>query len=89
MLEADQIDRRATVSEPETRQFNMDDTTRLDPDQVAEEAKATESKDDSESKLKRPDKKAPMKLPKMTSGPTTKNTKDAASETLKKYFGGR
>lgn len=89
LLEADQIDRRATVSEPETRQFNMDDTTRLDPGQVAEEAQEAESKDDSESKSKRPDKKPPMKLPKMTSGPTTKNTKDAASETLKKYFGGR
>ena len=89
LLEADQIDRRAAVSEPETRQFNLDDTTRLDPNQVAEEAQAAEPKDDSDSKLKRPDKKAPIKLPKMTSGPTTKNTKDAASETLKKYFGGR
>jgi hypothetical protein len=39
--------------------------------------------------LKKPEKKWPIKLPKNTTGPTTKNTKEAASETLKKYFGGR
>ena len=61
----------------------------LEADQIDRRGTLSESKDDSDSKLKRPDKKAPMKLPKMTSGPTTKNTKDAASETLKKYFGGR
>ncbi|MFN9914588.1 MAG: hypothetical protein ACK53L_18515, partial [Pirellulaceae bacterium] len=35
-------------------------------------------------------KKGPMKLPKLQQpGPTTKNSKDAASNALKKYFGGR
>jgi predicted component of type VI protein secretion system len=44
---------------------------------------------DASGKPKRPEKKPPMKLPKPITGPTTKTTKDAASETLKKYFGGR
>ena len=38
---------------------------------------------------KKPEKRAPIKMPKSASGPTTKNTKEAATETLKKYFGGR
>lgn len=96
LLEADQIDRRQTLNEPETRQFNIEETTRLDAEQIEDsdksspEASSASSDSDSESgKSKRPDKKPPMKLPKATHGPTTKNTKDAASETLKKYFGGR
>jgi pSer/pThr/pTyr-binding forkhead associated (FHA) protein len=96
LLEADQIDRRKTMVEPETRQMNVDETTRLDAEQEiqsdsgesAESEKISDSGSDT-GKSKRPEKKPPMKLPKVTQGPTTKNTKDAASETLKKYFGGR
>ncbi|MCU0721645.1 MAG: FHA domain-containing protein [Pirellula sp.] len=87
LLEADQIDRPIPSQQPveqETRQFTMEDTTRMDPAQIAEEAKAAD-----DGKVRRPEKKEPMKLPKMHEGPTTKNTKDAATETLKKYFGGR
>jgi len=100
LLEADQIDRRKTLVEPETRQMNIDETTRLDAEQEiqsdASELSGSDKQSDSSSdsgsdagKLKRPEKKPPMKLPKVSQGPTTKNTKDAASETLKKYFGGR
>jgi len=101
LLEADQIDRRAVPSEPDTRQFNVEETTRLDSELIHagtvidSQAPATESPsaetpaEDGSGKPKRPEKKPPMKLPKPTTGPTTKNTKDAASETLKKYFGGR
>lgn len=104
LLEADQIDRRIPTLEPETRQFTMEDTTRLDAahlDQPQEsatlDAKPADAKtidansdtDKSDSKLRRPEKKGPIKLPKNNLGPTTKNTKEAASETLKKYFGGR
>ncbi|MEI8211433.1 MAG: FHA domain-containing protein [Planctomycetota bacterium] len=96
LLEADQIDRRMTMSEPETRQINIDETARLDADPIIAEEPSSISDSDSEKdsdsetgKSKRPDKKPPMKLPKVAQGPTTKNTKDAASETLKKYFGGR
>lgn len=100
LLEADQIDRRKTMAEPETRHMNVDETTRLDAEQeiqsdaseLSSSDKLSDSVSDSGSdggKLKRPEKKPPMKLPKVSQGPTTKNTKDAASETLKKYFGGR
>jgi predicted component of type VI protein secretion system len=102
LLEADQIDRRTVGAEPDTRQFQMEETTYMDsevlPESSQEEPAAGSESESSESdvgsedganKPKRPDKRPPMKLPKSTSGPTTKNTKDAASETLKKYFGGR
>ena len=88
LLEADQIDRSEPVVESEfdTRQIAMEDTTRLDGTQIADaEPPAAEP-----SKLKRPDKREPIKLPKQAAtGPSTKDTKAAASETLKKYFGGR
>ena len=86
LLEADQINRTIPTQQPveqETRQFTMEDTTKMDSSVASEEAKAEETKS------KRPEKKEPMKLPKQNEGPSTKNTKDAASETLKKYFGGR
>ena len=102
LLEADQIDRRTVGAEPDTRQFQMEETTRLDSELIHESTELDPTKsassesegsdspgEESGGKLKRPDKKPPMKLPKPTTGPTTKNTKDAASETLKKYFGGR
>jgi pSer/pThr/pTyr-binding forkhead associated (FHA) protein len=98
LLEADQIDRQTSL-DPETRQFKADDTTFLDEEHVEDPSQATEEEaspvEASEetqadaSKLKRPEKKGPMKLPKASNAPTTKNTKEAAAETLKKYFGGR
>lgn len=115
LLEADQIDRRAPSSDPETRQFRADDTAFLDADKLdsmigsesASDAEggpgdassngpnsggapgAAEGSKVDDSKPKRPEKKGPMKLPKASTAPTTKDTKEAASETLKKYFGGR
>lgn len=94
LLEADQIDRQ-TALDPETRQFKADDTAFLEVEQVAPsesdgEGSPAQAPDESEAtKLKRPEKKGPIKLPKASNAPTTKNTKDAAAETLKKYFGGR
>jgi hypothetical protein len=89
-------------AEPDTRKFQMDETTHLDSEMLQEMTDVAPESDPSMSdsgsgadsegaagKSKRPEKKPPMKLPKPTTGPTTKNTKDAASETLKKYFGGR
>lgn len=100
LLEADQVDRRVVPSEPDTRQIKMEETSQLDTEMLQEAAEAEESADanapaesaeavDESGKSKRPDKRAPIKLPKIQGGPTTKNTKDAASETLKRYFGGR
>jgi predicted component of type VI protein secretion system len=98
--EADQIDRTAPKQpEPlETRQLNMQDTTRLEStqhdEQIVEEPSQTVSEkekepESAETSKKKFEKKPPIKLPKMVSGPSTVNTKDAATETLKRYFGGR
>ena len=83
LSEADQVDRSV---EFETRQIAMEETAQLEGTQiVAEESAALQP-----AKLKRPEKREPMKLPKQSvTGPASKDTKDAASETLKKYFGGR
>ncbi|MFY7894577.1 MAG: FHA domain-containing protein, partial [Pirellula sp.] len=102
LLEADQIDRRTGPAEPDTRQFQMEETTYLDSELISgstdldpskaatgEGSDSADSAEEGSGKAKRPEKKPPMKLPKSVSGPTTKTTKDAASETLKKYFGGR
>ena len=88
LSEADQVDRSV---EFETRQIAMEDTSRLEGTQVAEaEAQAAAAASPQTAKPKRPEKREPMKLPKqVATGPATKDTKDAASETLKKYFGGR
>jgi len=91
LAEADQIDRPipAARTDLETRQFSMEDTTsvnatQLDVDSASPVAPAEEDKP------KKFEKRAPIKLPKQAAqGPSSVNTKDAASETLKKYFGGR
>ena len=83
LSEADQVDRSV---EFETRQIAMEDTTQSAGTHIGK----VESAESQPAKLTRPEKREPMKLPKQTvTGPATKNTKDAASETLKKYFGGR
>ncbi len=83
LSEADQVDRSV---EFETRQIAMEETTQSAGTQISK----VDSAAPQPSKLKRPEKREPMKLPKQTvTGPATKDTKDAASETLKKYFGGR
>ncbi len=88
LAEADQIDRTvpAAPNEFDTRQIAMEDTTRLEGTLISEVQPA----EPEVPKPKRPEKRDPIKLPRQNvSGPTTKDTKDAASETLKKYFGGR
>lgn len=88
LSEADQVDRTipSKGSEFDTRQIAMEDTTRLDGTQISEVEPVTPEP----VKFVRPDRRGPIKLPKQAAaGPSTKDTKDAASETLKKYFGGR
>ncbi|XZE21040.1 FHA domain-containing protein [Pirellulaceae bacterium SH449] len=91
LLEADQVDRPksnpAVPGDAETHQFTMEDTTHVDGKSLVDTDEPADSGEDQAKK--RFEKKAPIKLPKNTGGPATKNTKDAASETLKKYFGGR
>ena len=91
LSEPDQIDRSTAKPQEQDTQLlvtNVDDTSRIDATTQDSQIIDGES-DDSSSGVRRTDKKSPMKLPKLHQGPTTKNSKDAASDALKKYFGGR
>jgi pSer/pThr/pTyr-binding forkhead associated (FHA) protein len=75
------------TQEPETQMLSSDDTTRI---QTSSEDSTSDTSSSGSQTIRRPDKKGPMKLPKsLPSGPATKNSTDAASNALKKYFGGR
>jgi hypothetical protein len=83
--EADAVARSRRQSEPETRQFQLDDTDRLalegqqDADDVADEAT---------KKAGRPAKKAPGKLPQKPAS-TPGSSREAAADMLKKFFNNR
>ncbi|MEO8271992.1 MAG: FHA domain-containing protein [Aureliella sp.] len=82
--EADQFERRA--DEPDTRQFQLNPDQTASPDSTLMEVKAEEeTKADHQPKPKG----KPGKLPTIPKGPQTENSKDAASETLRKFFSGR
>ncbi len=89
LSEPDTFDRKQLpVSSPDTQMLAVDDTTRVRVDGGEGSPNETVQADDADSS--KPPKKGPMKLPKMQhQGPSTKNSKDAASNALKKYFGGR
>jgi pSer/pThr/pTyr-binding forkhead associated (FHA) protein len=88
--EADEMDRLRRTVLPETRQFKLDDTQQV----MAEGESGTETMIGEmtaetiaeKEKRKLPDMKNPGKLPKNSQGGQTANTREAASETLKKLF---
>lgn len=89
--EADQIKRDR--SEPVTRQFNLSDSAKLD---ISADSTVMDAQVDSETKSNqpidpaaKPKKQTPGKLPPREPKPISGNSKDAASETLRKFFGGR
>lgn len=97
--EADQIKRDR--NEPVTRQFQLADSAKID---ISSDSTVMEVKPEDGSKTTPPGdaapaaasqtaapqaKKGPMKLPPRDNKPTTGTSKDAASETLRKFFGGR
>jgi pSer/pThr/pTyr-binding forkhead associated (FHA) protein len=82
--EADQFERRS--DEPDTRQFqfgaeNVSDT-------VMEIKGEADTKAEAHVKSDPPEKKKPGKLPPVPAKPSSSSSKDAASETLRKFFGG-
>jgi pSer/pThr/pTyr-binding forkhead associated (FHA) protein len=83
--EAEQVEKDKRVADPETRQFQLDDTSHNLPVPAP-------TADDGETKAldapKRPDKKAPGKLPPRPST-STKDSREAASDMLKKFFNRR
>lgn len=96
--EADQIKRDR--NEPVTRQFQLGDSAKID---ISSDSTVMDVKEeDDEPKTTPPGaapvaasstaaqgKKQPMKLPLKDGKPSTATSKDAASETLRKFFGGR
>ncbi|MFO1066176.1 MAG: FHA domain-containing protein [Pirellulales bacterium] len=78
--EADQI-KRDRSGDPVTRQFMLSDSAKLE---LPEENTIVEAQAEKDTKTGKPGK-----LPKTSSKPSTANSKDAASETLRKFFGGR
>jgi len=95
--EADQIDRVRKMSDPDTRQFNIET---LQQQSAAEDSSNgdlsvnTESVDDSQddsvvARIKRTkEKKSPGKLPEDFKQKLTDNSRDAADNALKRFFGG-
>ncbi len=81
--EPDQFERRD--ADPETRQFHLNPQQEGAPDSTVMDIKAEE---DTKADHLKP-KSKPGKLPTIPKGPTTENSKDAASETLRKFFSGR
>jgi pSer/pThr/pTyr-binding forkhead associated (FHA) protein len=81
--EADQFERRD--AETDTRQFHINQQSEGSPDSTVMDVKAAEETKADQNK----NKGKPGKLPSVPKGPTTQNSKDAASETLRKFFSGR
>jgi len=81
--EADQFERRDT--DTDTRQFHINPQSESSPDSTVMDVKAAEETKADQNKTKA----KPGKLPTLPKGPTTQNSKDAASETLRKFFSGR
>jgi pSer/pThr/pTyr-binding forkhead associated (FHA) protein len=96
LSEPDQFDRSASRTvEPDTQLVvsNLDDTSRInlasEESEVSEPSSKDDSADSAAGPIRRADKKGPMKLPKHHQALSSKNSTDAASDALKKYFGGR
>ncbi len=85
--EAEQIERR-TGLEPVTRQFQLDESSKVDTssEQTVMENKANE---ETKADVKPGAKAKPGKMAPAATKPLTASSKDAASETLRKLFGGR
>lgn len=90
--EGDELDRLRRTTLPETRQFKLDDTGRVEPEPDTSETLAGEATSetiaegtDGKPKRKLPDLKNPGKLPKIDLRQAS-SSREAASETLKKLF---
>lgn len=85
--EADQVDRVRKLSDPDTRQFRVE---AVEPSTPADEDSGELSGEDTAvSKLQRPEKAKPGKLPVDAKKSTTGDSRQAADNALKKFFSGR
>jgi pSer/pThr/pTyr-binding forkhead associated (FHA) protein len=92
--EADQIDRVRKLSDPETRQFRLDqmesDDSETRPSEGGDSTELSVNDSDSTvSKKKREKKQKPGKLPKDFQKGMTDNSREAADNALKRFFSGR
>jgi pSer/pThr/pTyr-binding forkhead associated (FHA) protein len=88
--EAQKVERVRRLTDPETRQFKLEETERVKLEQAGQETERITDHDTSEENKKqaKPEKKAPGKLPKQT-GPSSKDSREAAADMLKKFFNAR
>lgn len=92
--EADQFERKTIdASDPVTRQFLLENTgdsgeTDLSTESTVMDAQAQQETQTDDPK-KKPQKQKPGKLPPIPKATGTGNSKDAAQETLRKFFSGR
>jgi pSer/pThr/pTyr-binding forkhead associated (FHA) protein len=87
LTEGDQEDRVRKFTDPDTRQFRLDDTENPDTQVTIQEASAADTKS-IDAGAKRPDKKAAGKLPPRPST-QLKDSREAAADMLKKFFNRR
>ncbi len=92
--EADQIDRVRKLSDPETRQFQLEkldeDSSSDDTGDNSDDLSVSESDSDDSKIRKRPDKaQKPGRLPENLKKAMTDNSRDAADNALKRFFTGR
>jgi pSer/pThr/pTyr-binding forkhead associated (FHA) protein len=88
LAEADVEEETKRHSDPETRQFRMDDTSAPAGGEAKPVAADSDTKTITESGSKKPGKKAPGKLPPRPSN-NAKDSRDAAADMLKKFFNRR
>ncbi len=92
LAEADQIDRKKKLGEPETRQLRLDETVQanIEPSSESGELSSTDSKAEEREKGQRPKKEAPGKLPKhLKQNNMSTDSREAAGDALKRFFSGR
>jgi pSer/pThr/pTyr-binding forkhead associated (FHA) protein len=87
LTEGDQEDRVRKFTDPDTRQFRLDDTENPDTQVTIQEASAADTKS-LDAGGKRPDKKPAGKLPPRPST-QLKDSREAAADMLKKFFNRR
>jgi len=88
LAEADVEEETKRHSDPETRQFRMDDTSAPAGGEAKPVAADSDTKTITEPGSKKPGKKAPGKLPPRPSN-NAKDSRDAAADMLKKFFNRR
>ncbi len=87
--EADQIDRVRQLSDPETRQFQIDASEEASKDDTDSGELSVSDGAAGKAEGKRPDKQKPGKLPEALKKAMTENSRDAADDALKRFFSGR